>query len=598
MTARRPAPGVAPYLVVAAFWAVTHLGLAIAGTTPVLDGRILDTDGYMWLARVERLWATGAWFDDVMPRANAPAGDALNWTRPLDVAISLLALPFRPVADLRDALFIGGALVSPLFQLVTVLALAWAARPLIDVASRPMVALVAIANFGLFGYSLAGRPDHHALVAALLALLIGGAMRLALTPAARGGVLAFALAGAGGLWATPEFLIPLAVAMAAALAAWLVAPAAPASAAWRRGWSAMALAAAVAIVLERGPRGLLLREPDKISLTQLAVLAVCAALWWIAERLSPWPPGRRLAGIAIAAAALAGLAALLVPGIWRGPAADIDPRVMAIFLSTTTEMRSLLTPDLDSLGDQLRFNALGVVAAAAAGLWAWRARGTPAGAAWAVLAALSAGYVVFTSIHVRFAMFGGIAAAVPLAELLRRLRERLAGGLGALLLRTAAMAAIIIGPAMLGSVVEQLGGGKVARAVEALDRDCDLRAVVPALTDGARLGARPDIVIAHLDFGSELIWRTPHGVLGTPFHRNRDGILDGRAFFDARDDGTAQAIAARRGAGLVLFCPNLAHENPPGSLGARLLAGAAPPWLERVPVAGTALALFRIVAAR
>lgn len=587
--------GWAPALVVVAFWAAAHLGLVLAGTTPVLDGRILDTDGYLWLARGERLWTTGAWFDDVMPRANAPFGDAINWTRPLDVAIGLLAAPFRPFTDLRGALFIGGALVSPAFHLVTVLVLAWAARPLFAPAIRPLVSIVAIANFGLFGYSLAGRPDHHALVAALLALLIGGVLRLVLTPTRAVGPALVAIAGAGGLWTTTEFLMPLAVVMAAGLAAWMVAPSGAVSAAWRSAWGLMTTAAGLAVLIERGPSGLLVRAPDKISLTQVVVLAVCAASWAAAARLGARTAAQRVTGLGLAVVVLAGLASLLVPGIWRGPTADVDPQVMAIFLSATTEMRSLLALDAESLGDQLRYNALGAVAAVVAGLWAWRARAAPIGAAWGMLAALSVAYVLATSLHVRFAMFGGIAAALPLVELLRRLRARWPGDGAAMLVRSATMALVIAGPAVLGALVaKRAGEATTSRAVEALERDCDLRAVVPALNDPAGLGARPGVVIAHLNFGSELIWRTPHGVLGTPFHRNQDGILDGRAFFDALDDDAARARAARRGATAVVHCPLLARENPPGSLGQRLAAGTAPTWLLPVPVPNTALRLFRI----
>ena len=60
------------YAVIAAMWALGHAGLIVTGATPVLDGRIPDSDGYMWLARVEQLMRTGAWFDATMARANAP----------------------------------------------------------------------------------------------------------------------------------------------------------------------------------------------------------------------------------------------------------------------------------------------------------------------------------------------------------------------------------------------------------------------------------------------------------------------------------------------------------------------------------------------
>jgi hypothetical protein len=587
-------PGVALYLIVATVWALGHVGLAAIGTTPILQGRIPDTDGYMWLARIELLWRGGAWFDATMPRANAPLGDVLNWTRPVDVAISLLALPLTPFMPLRSALFAGGALVSPLFHLATILLIAWAARPLVDAETRPLVALVAVASMGLFAYSVVGRPDHHALVATALALLVGGALRL---PFGRG-IVPFAVAVAAGLWLTTEFQMPLALVIAAAAAAWVLDPTPARAEMQARGWGAAILATVLALAIERGPGGMLVREADKISLDQVAVV-VAAALFWavlvsLRDRLIG-PVARASAAIATGATLAVALVVLL-PGIERGPGGAIDPRVMEVFLGESMEMRSLLGWNLDSLVDQLRLNALCGAGAVAAAIWWLRGRGTPEAAGWATIAVLAAGYFVATSLHVRFAMFGMIGAAIAVAELLRLVRARIVGGIGAVLARASLMALIVAGPLVLGILMSGREGGAADRVMRALDADCDVGAVVPLLNRRDGFGARPRIVIAHANFGSELIWRTPHGVLGTPFHRNRDGILDGRAFFDAREDAAAQAIAARRGAELVLFCPLLANENPPGSLGRRLQAGEIPLWLAAEPLQNTALRLYRVVA--
>ena len=582
------------YAVIVAMWALGHAGLVVTGTTPVLDGRIPDSDGYMWLARVEQLMRTGAWFDATMARANAPYGDVLNWTRPLDAAIALLAAPLTLVVERRAAIFVAGAAVSPLFQLATVLTLAWAARPLIAAPTRPLVALVSLANIGLFGYSLAGRPDHHALVALAIVVLLGGALRLACAPDRQAGAIAFGLGVAFGLWLTPEFLMPLAIVSAACLGLWWHDPKLGRADAARRAWLIALGATALALVIERGPAALV-REPDRLSLDQLAIVAALAALWSILALGSPATRARRAAVLAATSLVLGLFLAWLMPGLWGGPMAGIDPTVLRIFLADTTEMRSLLTPDIDSLVDQLRLNALGLVAAITASYWAWRQRTTPGGAAWAIVAALSAGYVLATSIHVRFAMFGGLASSVAVAEVLRRLRARFTDGVGAIFLRVGAMALVIIGPTALAVMVRQLGGGgAVDRAMAALDGACDLRAALPVLNDPAGLGAQPHIVIAHLNFGPELIWRTRHGVLGTPFHRNQAGILDGYAFFDATEEATARAIAARRGAELVLFCPLLVHETRAGALARRLAAGTTHDWLVAIPLANTQLHLYKV----
>ncbi len=94
---------------------IIQAGLVLKGNAPVLNGVLIDPDGYMRLARVEHLWLTGAWFDPVFPRIGPPEGLALHWTRPFDVillVISTVAQPFTSSFD--QALLFAGIIVSPL----------------------------------------------------------------------------------------------------------------------------------------------------------------------------------------------------------------------------------------------------------------------------------------------------------------------------------------------------------------------------------------------------------------------------------------------------------------------------------------------------
>src|SRR3546814_18136517 len=89
----------------------------------------------MRMVRVNELAQGGGWFDDTIARANAPYGDTLHWTRPLDVLLIALLWPAGLVAGAQQALAIAGLLVSPLLQLATALLLIWALPP----AHRPAV---------------------------------------------------------------------------------------------------------------------------------------------------------------------------------------------------------------------------------------------------------------------------------------------------------------------------------------------------------------------------------------------------------------------------------------------------------------------------
>src|SRR5919109_4912421 len=61
-----------------------QLLLVTTGIVPVLDGLLVDPDGYMRLNRVLALHDGGSWFDSRYWRINPPEGPVQHWTRPLD----------------------------------------------------------------------------------------------------------------------------------------------------------------------------------------------------------------------------------------------------------------------------------------------------------------------------------------------------------------------------------------------------------------------------------------------------------------------------------------------------------------------------------
>src|SRR3546814_9292280 len=68
---------------------------------------------------------------------------------------------------------------------------------------------------------------------------------------------------------------------------------------------------------------------------------------------------------------------------------------------------------------------------------------------------------------------------------------------------------------------------KPAGAVDAAGQPlagCKVREVAAYLDSDAGWGSQPQTVLAFMDVGPELLYRTRHRVIGTPYHRNGDGI--------------------------------------------------------------------------
>ncbi|MEE9209712.1 MAG: hypothetical protein V3U23_04605, partial [Kiloniellales bacterium] len=202
-------------------WVAIQVLVLAIGATPLLDGGLIGTDGYMRLVRVELLHETGAWFDGRIPRSNAPFGDTLHWTRPFDLLLLAAAWPLTPFLGIEKALFWGGSFVSPLLLLATGTAMIWASKPLVDRENRPFVILIFLAQLGVMAYSLPGRIDHHTLQMFLIALTVGLVTRCCgVRPEVRLALLAGVVLSLG-LWVSAEFLLVTFFAMAAVWLAWL-----------------------------------------------------------------------------------------------------------------------------------------------------------------------------------------------------------------------------------------------------------------------------------------------------------------------------------------------------------------------------------------
>jgi hypothetical protein len=97
-------------------------------------------------------------------------------------------------------------------------------------------------------------------------------------------------------------------------------------------------------------------------------------------------------------------------------------------------------------------------------------------------------------------------------------------------------------------------------------------------------------ILAFLDFGPELLYRTRHRVIGTPYHRNDAGILDSYNIMTANEPQDAKPAMDERDVDLVLLCPNspervfFSTSEGRGRFYSALAADTPPDWLVPVPL--------------
>jgi len=580
------------WLAVLSLWALLQVVLATMSTTSVFHGLLPGPDEYMRLVRVAALHDGGGWYDGVIARSNAPYGDSLHWTRPLDMLLLGGAAIFSLFMSTKDALFAAGVIISPILDLLGSFAVAWAFRPLLGRDRSILAAFIFLIQPCVLAYTVAGRADHHSLLFVWFALAIGGAIRtIAYRPTTRSAMIAGTAYGLA-IWTSVEMTLVVALCQAAAVFSWIrfphVRPRPQVIAAF-----AFLAVMLLALVVEHPPGALLTVEFDRLSIPYVVIAALTLAVWAAiyaleCRRPAAFTPRRRFVAIGLVGVAAVIVLLALFPGFIGGPYEGIDPRIETIWYAHVAELQPLMPTTLDHARQFLIFIGSAVVALPYAATIGWRNRHDFHGATWLFLAVVLAIYFLMSLQHFRLAPFAEIASTPVLADMVMRLidwSKHRSGRTRRLLMACAGGGILIVGGILAIS-------GFLSQSATAFNGKpepaCRISDIAPLLNDPDRLGARPLIIAALLDRGPEILYRTRHSVVSAPYHRDGPGIWDSYRIFSTQDEAESRAIITRRGVDLLILCPSaverrfFGYDGGTGNVYRRLLAGRGPEWLTPV----------------
>jgi hypothetical protein len=551
----------------------------------ILSGELIDTDSYARILRVQDLRETWDWYDATVDRSNAPFGESSHWTRPLDVLLLAGATLAAPAVGFERGLYWAAAFIGPVLQILTGILLAWAVAPL--VRGRGLVMIALLAQPAVMVYSLAGRADHHGLILLAFTVLSGYLIRAFVAPGRRRYALLAGAWGGFGLWVSTEFLLPLAAVLAVTALTWLVHGRAytETNRALTLGWF---VATAVALILERPLQHLSSVEYDKLSIVHVVVSGIAAAFWFFAA-MAQERRRNRGATLVLGGVLALGVVGLFYPPFFRGPWAEVDPELIRIWLAQVGELRALWPTGSRGWGRFTVYLGLAVIALPGA-LWLLaRERNEAREAAWLFLATALGVFFVAAGFRVRFAAFAEVLAVVFIAGLLDRTfpsRDRALHAKAGPVVRALAAAVVVTGPVVIGALIWSVSDSLPSRATAQAGAMCSVKDMADYLSSESWLAYAPLTIAAHVDFGPELLYCTPHRVLATPYHRNA-GVVAAHGLLTSRDLVASQILARARGVDLVLLCPNADQAffdttAGDGSLYRRLVEGDPPAWaLER-----------------
>jgi hypothetical protein len=560
-----------------------------------------STDDAMRLVEIRDLLAGQSWFDLTQYRLNPPSGVAMHWSRLIDLPLALLIrageMVLSPTAAERVATMVWPAALLLVF-LAGVMQLA---RTLGGKPAAGLALIFAALSAPMLQHFRPGAIDHHNAQLALLVWSLALCCRAPTRP--RDLALAGALSAVS--LAIGLELAPAVAALAAAVALrWMLEG--PSAKATTVAFAlAFALTTAALFLATVPPSHYALPACDMLSIAQLTAAGTggigLVALASVPRLTAPWA---RLAGGGALALALAVMLYVAFPACLGDPFADLDPRFSTLWLANVTEVRSFASVLRDLPQEMPAYYGLpaaALVLGVAGALrdearWRWVAALAVlavllAMSIWLVRAAAAANAVAVALVPAALARLWPVP---PLAHL-RDGQKSGAFGLS----RAALIAALLINPLALIAI-----GAAVTRAVAAVTGvhppaiASDGPGTCHQAADYAPLARLPSRrMLAFIDAGPFLLMETPHTVLAAPYHRNGQGNA---AMFDVFLGAASEA--ARRIADLgidyIAFCPGGAERYiyaraAPDGLAAALARGEAPGGLERIPLDGTDLAVYR-----
>jgi hypothetical protein len=544
-----------------------------------------DADDSMRLVQVRDFLAGQSWFDVSQHRANPPLGGPMHWSRLVDLPIAGFILLLRPFFGSHWA-EVGTVLIVPALTCAALLAaLYWAVRPLMGRAGALLCcALCAISPIMLLAQFAMMRIDHHGWQIVMMALVLGGTLH---TKSRWGGVVA-GLAMATWLHISAEGL-PLAALTGGVMALRYAFDGKEWSRIAHYIWT-LVIASVALLLLTHGWKASLISYCDAISPIYLFPLAVVPVIMTAGHRMLGNETGaRRMIPIGLAAGVAAAIFLTTGKQCLAGPFNTLDRQVYEFWYEAVSEGLPIWK--------QTRAIATLIVVPSLLGLIGYvliiSGEKDPARQrSWLTLFALAAGATALSMLVMRTMCVAHLLAIPGNAWLVMAMCKR-ARALNFAVLRIPATASLaLLSPLIAVTVTSAaLSNNKVTKAERPM--------AYSPLEVTALNSVAPATLFAPIDISPDILLRTSNSIIGTPHHRNVQGMkLVISAFLAPAEQ--ARAIVLSSSATYLLMAPNIGETDQyrkvaPHGLAAQLLADKRPAWLIPVSAPGLkALRLYRI----
>jgi hypothetical protein len=522
---------------------------------PIVDGVLIDTDSYMRMVRIRELIETGAWYDRVIERSNAPYGEVLHWTRALDLFVLAGAFVSSVFVEFDDALFLSAIFVGPILHLATLLALLWASEFVIPPSGRVYVGILFVAQMFLAQIFALGRVDHHGIFILIVVVLLGLGLKLLTAQAnVRTAFMAGIVAGIG-MWVGVEGLIGVTMILSLLGIAWVLDRGEYA----KHGFvfsATLSSMATLVIASEHQPAMWFVAQYDILSIVHLSIFTLISIFWAavLGKTLSRTKRHRFIL-ILVSVGVGVALVGLVYPSFFSGPMADVDPDVMTLWFNNNQEVLPIIDGARPLYSLQRVFLFLGAALLAIPFIIYILSKSDGLERRnWLYISGCFSIALALAFLQVRWTAYAQLFAILPIVGLLLSLLEYVTkrfSGLPRAIIRAAAVLLFAIGPPFVSLALQPTS---TVSSTARISDSCNLRGLTNFLNDGYSAGPARTI-LTHNNYGPEILYRTRHRVISTPYHRNASGILDAMNLFKSTDETKALSLLKNRKVDLIIVCP-------------------------------------------
>ena len=190
--------------------------------------------------------------------------------------------------------------------------------------------------------------------------------------------------------------------------------------------------------------------------------------------------------------------------------------------------------------------------------------------------------------QMRWGAYFGVIVSIAWAVLFQRLLDWNGGPKvgrppGTPILRIPAVLGLVMGHVAIATALALIAPD----SQEDIQKKCQWRELAPYLNSAAFGDGTPQVILSHIHQGPEILYRTDHRVVGSPYHRNTQGIMDAYIAVTAKNPEHVRQIMDARNVDYLILCVNSGEERHALKVEGdimmrRYMDGREPDWLVKV----------------